>query len=82
LSSPLGGGITSINFSIKSSIPIPSLADTGTAAEASKPKQFSMLSFVLGMSALGISILLITGSISRLFSIARYRFAIVCASTP
>ena len=39
-------------------------------------------SILLSISALGKSILLITGIISKLFSIAKYTLAKVCASIP
>ncbi len=80
--SPWGGGITSTIRSRSSSMPIPSFAEVSTAFSASRPRLFSILFFVPSISALGISILLITGIISRSFSRARYMFAMVCASTP
>ena len=67
---------------MSSSTPVPSRADTSTDFSASRPRLFWMLSLVRGMSALGMSILLMTGRISRSFSRARYMLAMVCASTP
>ena len=80
--SPIGAGILSIIASINSLIPIPFLADVHIISSSSKPKLFINSNFTLSISAFGKSILFITGIIFRLCSIAKYKFANVCASIP
>ena len=77
-----GGGTNFTIASSMSSMPIPAFALAGIACSASIPRISSISSFTLSTSADGRSILLITGIISRFWSIARYAFASVCASTP
>ena len=61
---------------------VPSFALTHGASWASSPIISSISFLAVSVSALGKSILLITGTISRLLSIAKYAFASVWASTP
>ena len=72
--SPDGAGILVTICSRTSSILIPFLADISGAS--------SISSITLSGSALGRSILLITGNTSRSWSNARYTLASVCASIP
>ena len=65
-----------------SRLPVPSFAETQGISDASKPITSSISFFTSSTRALGKSILLITGKISKSFSIAKYTFASVCASTP
>ena len=51
-------------------MPMPSLAEAGTATEASMPMTSSISARVRATSALGRSILLMTGMISRSWSSA------------
>ncbi len=59
-----------------------SLAEQGTASAAGRPMTSSISRRTLATSALGRSILLMTGTISRSWSMAMYTLASVCASTP
>ena len=70
-SSPSGAGIFSTICSSTSSILIPILAEISGASCASMPITSSISFFTRSGSALGRSILLITGMISRSWSIAR-----------
>ena len=79
---PLGGGRRFTMASRTSGTPCPVFALTSNACEASRPTAFSIISLARGTSALGRSILLMTGMMSRLLWMARYAFASVCASTP
>src|SRR5262245_40348047 len=63
-------------------MPVPSLAETCTDSNGSSARSRSISSITRSTSAEGRSILLITGTTVRPNSIARYRFATVCASTP
>ena len=65
-----------------SSIPIPFLAEIRGASWASMPITSSISFFTRSGSALGKSILLITGKTSKSWSNARYTLASVCASIP
>ncbi len=80
--SPDGAGILVTICSRTSSILIPFLADISGASCASIPITSSISSITLSGSALGRSILLITGNTSRSWSNARYTLASVCASIP
>ena len=66
--SPEGGGTFRTTCSRISSMPTPSLALVGTASEASRPMTSSISWRTPGTSALGRSILLMTGMISRSWS--------------
>ena len=57
-------------------------ADGAARADASSPTACSIISLVRSMSALGRSILLMTGMISSPLLMAMYALASVCASTP
>ena len=61
---------------------MPAFADASTASEASRPITSSISCLTRSGSALGKSILLITGTISKSLSSAKYTFASVCASIP
>ena len=63
-------------------MPMPSLADTSGASDASMPIISSISSFVSSGRELARSILFRHGKISRSSSRARYTLAMVCASTP
>ena len=65
-----------------STIFIPSFADTAGTFSASNPIISSISFLAKSMSALGKSILFITGNISKFWSMAKYTFPNVCASTP
>ncbi|CKF97900.1 Uncharacterised protein [Streptococcus pneumoniae] len=80
--SPVGAGTFSTICSKISSIPIPAFAEASTASDASNPITSSTSWRTRSGSALGKSILLITGKISKLLSSAKYTFANVCASIP
>ena len=79
---PLGSGMYFTIASRRSSIPIPVFPETRTALSVGRPIISSISSFTFSGSAEGRSILLITGSISRSCSKARYTLASVCASIP
>ena len=68
--SPFGGGTFFTICSRISWIPIPSFAEQGTASEASRPITSSISRRTSATSALGRSILLMTGMISRSWSSA------------
>ena len=80
--SPSGAGSLWTIASRTSSILMPFLAEIRGASSASIPITSSISSLTRSGSALGRSILLITGNTSRLWSIAIYTFASVCASIP
>ena len=80
--SPFGAGILLTTCSSTSSIPIPFLADILGASCASIPITSSISFTTRSGSALGRSILFITGNTSRSWSRARYTLASVCASIP
>ena len=82
LFSPLGYGIRFIIASINSLIPTPFLALQRIISSSLNPKLSINSFFTLSISALGKSILFITGIIVKSFSIARYRLARVWASIP
>ena len=82
VSSPVGAGILVTICSNTSSILIPFFAEILGASCASMPITSSISSITLCGSALGRSILLITGNTSRSWSSARYTLARVCASIP
>ncbi len=77
-----GSGILSITASRIASTFTPVFADTGIISSFLHPRRLITSSLTLSISALGRSILLSTGMISRLFSSARYTFESVCASIP
>ena len=60
-----------------SSIPIPVLALAGITSSGEQPSRFTISSVTSSGLALGRSILLSTGMISKSFSNARYKFEIV-----
>ena len=60
----------------------PLFADTAGQSSAGIPITSSISALTPSISAEGRSILLITGTISRLLSTARYALASVCASIP
>ena len=59
-----------------------SLAEISGASAQSSPITSSISCFISSGLALGKSILLITGTISKSWSNAKYTFANVCASIP
>ena len=69
--SPLGGGRRLTMASRMSGTPWPVFAETGIASVASRPTVCSIISWVRTMSALGRSILLMTGITSRPWLMAR-----------
>ena len=77
-----GAGTHSTIRSKTFSTPNPVLALISIASDISNPIISSTSFFTRSGSALGKSILLITGIISRLLSNARYTLAKVCACTP
>ena len=79
---PDGAGNSWTTFSRTSSIFNPVFAEINGAWSAGKPIISSTSLITLWGSALGKSILFITGSISKLLSSARYTLAKVWASTP
>ena len=80
--SPEGAGNSWTTFSRTSSIFNPVFAEINGAWSAGNPITSSTSLITRLGSALGKSILLITGKISKLLSSAKYTFAKVCASTP
>ena len=82
LSSVTGAGISRTMRSRTSSTFSPVFAETRGAFEQSRPMTSSTSEATLSGSAAGRSILLITGTISRSWSSAKYVFASVCASIP
>jgi len=80
--SPVGAGIVVTIFSKTSSILILFLAEISGASLQSMPITFSISSLTTSGMALGKSILLMTGKISKSCSNAKYVLANVCASTP
>ena len=80
--SPAGAGIRSTIASSTSSTPCPVFAEIRSTRSGSSPISSASWRAVPSGSACGRSILFTTGTISRLFSIARYAFASVCASIP
>ena len=72
----------STTASSSSATPTPVFADARITRSGCSPMRSAISRAVPSGSADGKSILLTTGTISRLFSIARYAFATVCASTP
>ncbi len=79
---PRGAGRRSTMASRISGTPVPILALARIAPDPSSPMMSSIWRRASSGCALGKSILLMTGMISRLFSTARYALASVCASTP
>ena len=69
-------------LSKSSETPIPVLPETLRQSAGSPPIRLASSSAYLSGCAAGRSILLRTGIIVSSFSIARYRFARVCASMP
>jgi hypothetical protein len=63
-------------------MPMPILAEVRTASWAGMPTTCSICSRAFSGSAEGRSILLMTGTIVRLWWVARYALASVWASTP
>ena len=82
LGSPRGGWKRSTMASRISVTPVPSFALARIEVLLSRPMMSSIWRLHSSGCALGRSILLMTGMISRLSSTARYAFASVCASTP
>ena len=80
--SPPGGGIRCTIASRISSIPSPFLAEISTTSKGSSPSSSSISSRTRSGSAAGRSILLITGTTDKSYSIATKWLATVCASTP
>ena len=80
--SPTGAGTFATIASNTCSTFTPVLAEINGASEASSPIISSISSLTRSGSALGKSILLMTGNTSRSWSSARYTFANVCASIP
>ena len=80
--SPSGDGIRSTIASRTSSTPWPVFAEIRSTCSGSSPIRSATSADAASGSACGRSILFTTGTISRLFSIARYAFASVCASIP
>ena len=80
--SPVGGWKRSTMASRISLTPVPSFALARMAVLLSSPMMSSIWRLHSSGCALGRSILLMTGMMSRLSSTARYAFASVCASTP
>ena len=80
--SPSGAGIRSTIASSTSSTPIPVFAEIRSTLAGSSPTSSATSAAAASGSADGRSILFTTGTISRLFSIARYAFASVCAWMP
>ena len=80
--SPFGAGIRSTMAAKTSSIPMPVFPLAKTISSALQPINSIISSVTSGIIAPSISTLLITGIISRLFSIARYKLLMVCACIP
>ena len=80
--SPFGHGILSITASSNLSIPKPVFALVKIISSSLNPSTSLSSFFTLSTSALGKSILFITGIIVKSFSKAKYTFASVCASIP
>ena len=80
--SPDGAGISVTTFFSTCSILSPFFAETAGQSSAGMPITSSISSRTRSTSADGRSILLMTGTISRSLSTARYALAIVCASMP
>ena len=79
---PLGQGIRSTTASSISCTPSPVLPLARRISERSQPMSSMISSSTSSGIAAGISILFITGIISKSWSIAIYRLEIVCACTP
>ena len=79
---PVGAGIRATTASRMSSIPIPFFALALTASSPGIARMSSICFTTVGMSALGRSILLITGIRVSPCLLARCTLATVCASTP
>ena len=80
--SPSGWGMRSTTALSISSTPSPVLPDALMMSLGSQPMRSTISSSTSSGMALGMSILLMTGIISRLWSMAMYRFDMVCACTP
>jgi hypothetical protein len=80
--SPFGGGMRATIASRIAATPCPVLADTGSASCAGMPTMSSISRVARSRSAVGRSILLITGMISSPAATASSALATVCASTP
>ncbi len=80
--SPCGGGMRSHTASSTAPTLRPLLAEMRTTASGLSPSRSPISAAAPSGSAAGRSILLTTGMISRLLSIARCALATVCASTP
>ncbi len=80
--SPLGAGTSITIWSSRSVTPSPVLPETRSTSDGSQPIRPAISSACLSGSALGRSILLSTGMMARLWSMAMYRFERVCASIP
>ena len=79
---PFGAGIRVTMASKTSAIPIPVLPLASTISSALQPINSIISSVTSGIMAPSISTLFITGIISKLFSIAKYKLLIVCACMP
>ena len=80
--SPTGAGIRAITASKMHSTPSPVLPDARIISSRLQPRSSIISSSTSSGIALGMSILLITGIISKSCSIAIYKLDIVCACTP
>ena len=82
LGSPVGAGIRSMIADRISSIPMPLFPLASKMSSCLQPISSIIWSVTSGIMAPSISILLITGMISKLLSMARYKLLIVCACMP
>ena len=80
--SPTGCGTRSTTAFNISSTPSPVFPEARRMSSCLQPMRSTISSSTSSGIALGMSILLITGIISRLCSMAIYRFEMVCACTP
>ena len=80
--SPSGGEMWSTTACSTSSMPWPVLAEIRSTFSGASPINSASSAATPSGSAAGRSILFTTGTMSRSFSIARYAFASVCASSP
>ena len=78
----LGGGIFIIISSKSSGTPLPVFALIIIISFSLQPIKSIICCFIDSISTPTKSILFITGIISKSFSIAKYAFVTVCASTP
>ena len=79
---PVGEGMRSMIAVSISSIPIPLLPLASKISSFLQPTSSMIWSVTSSIMAPSISILLITGMISRLLSMAKYKLLIVCACIP